>query len=308
MLSLTRILNLDDSVVRQKKLIERFKPSITDLTGIGPAARLYSNEAVYSRIREFLNPRLKNSVTFLGSGDFHHITGLLINQFDEDISVISFDRHPDWDTMPPGISCGSWVTRVLDKSNIKKLILLGALSGDISPNLFQTGNFGSLKNDRVEIYPYRHKPAKLFLRNVPKNISVSVKKGMFYNELRWQELKDKDPAEFFPRILSRLPVKEVYVTIDKDCLRRPYALTNWEEGRFELEELLLMLKLIKDNCRIIGLDITGDYSAVRTEGFIRTAVAYIDHPRDFSAKGRDQPEIDRINETTNIRILELLLN
>jgi len=265
------------------------------------------NETTFSQIRASLDPQSRSLVTFLGSGDFHHIAGLLIGQFDEDISVISFDRHPDWDMMPPKISCGAWVTNVLSRSNIRKLILLGVSSGNISPNVIQTGSYDLFKNDRVELYPYQHKPTKIFLRNIPKNISINVKKGLFYNEIHWQELKDKNIAEFFLHILRRLPTKKVYVTIDKDCLRRAYSLTNWEEGHFELEDLLIMLKFIKENCDIVGIDITGDYSMVKTEGLARTVINDIGHPRHFSASGRDQAEIDSVNEATNIRILELLL-
>jgi len=307
MVNSIRILNFDDSVTRQKRLMERFNPSVIDLTKIGPFARLYSNEATFNHIRSLIDPKSRNSITFLGSGDFHHVANILIDQFDEDISVISFDHHPDWDIMPPYLSCGAWVTRTLNKNNVKKIVLMGVSSEDISPNIFQTGNFDSLKDDRVEIYPYQHKPTKVFLRNVPKNISVSVKRGLFFNEIHWQELKSKNIAEFFLHILRRLPSKKVYVTIDKDCLRRTYSLTNWEEGHFELDDLLLMLKFIKENCEIVGLDIAGDYSPVKTEGFIRTIITDIDHPRNFSAKDKEQSLIDSVNEATNIKILELLM-
>ncbi|MDP3791681.1 MAG: hypothetical protein Q8R38_06530 [Candidatus Omnitrophota bacterium] len=302
-----RILNFDNSVTRQKRLIERFSPSVVDLTKFGPAARLYSDEKTFNQIRASIDPAAKHSVTFLGSGDFHHVASLLIDQFSEDISVISFDRHPDWDMMPPRISCGAWVTKIAEKENVKKIILLGASSGDISPNVIQTGSYDLLKDDRVEIYPYQHKPTKVFLKNIPKNISITVKNGLFFNEIYWQELKDKNIAEFFLHILRRLPTKKVYVTIDKDCLYDRYSLTNWEEGALDLGDLLLMLNFIKENCQIAGLDITGDYSLVKAEGFIRTAINDIGHPRHFSAMDKDQSIIDSVNEATNIRILELLL-
>lgn len=307
MLKSIRILNLDNSVIRQKRLLERFDPSIVDLTDLGPKYRLYSSIETDQAVRERLNEFPPSDITFLGSGDFHHIASLLISGFSEDISVISFDYHPDWDTLPPKISCGSWVTRVLGQSNVKKVILLGISSGEISPSMIQTGNFNSLRNDRIEIYPYQHSPTRLFLKRIPKNVSVTIKRGLFSNEIHWHELKDKNIAEFLHHILHRLPTKKVYVTIDKDCLRRSYSLTNWEEGHFELEELLLMLKLIKENKDLAGVDITGDYSDVLAEGFVRRAIIGIDHPRAFSAKDKELSVIDSVNEETNIRILELLL-
>lgn len=306
MLTSVRVLNFDNSVIRQKELVERFKPSITDLTDLGPRCRLYSDEKTAKEVSERIDPGYRDSITFLGSGDFHHITSLLLDEFSEDISVISFDDHPDWDIFPPKISCGSWVTRVLSKGNIKKVILAGASSDAVSPRFFRMGNYDSLKNDRLEIYPYQHKPTKVFFKKIPENISADVKRGLFFDEIHWQELKTKNIAEFFLHILRRIPAKKVYVTIDKDCLKVPYSLTNWAEGRMEFEELLLMLKFIKENTEVVGLDIAGDYSPVKTEGFIRTVITAINHPRDISAKDRPQSLIDSVNEAANIRILELL--
>ena len=306
MFTSVRVLNFDNSVIRQNNLVERFRPSIIDLTDLGPRCRLYSSEDTARDISARIGRGSKNSITFLGSGDFHHITGLLLDNFNEDISVISFDDHPDWDVFPPKIGCGSWVTRILNKNNIKKVVLMGASSGDISPNFFRMGNYDSLKDDRLEIYPYQHKRTKVFLKKIPMNISTDVKRGLFFDEITWRELKTKNIAEFFLHILHRLPTKRVYVTIDKDCLKAQYSLTNWPEGHLELEELLLMLKFIKENADIVGLDITGDYSDVRTEGLIRTVITAMNHPRDFSANGRPQPLIDSVNEASNIRILELM--
>lgn len=306
MLTSVRVLNFDNSVVRQNKLIERFKPSVIDLTDLGPRCRLYSNEKTAKEVSARIDPGSGDSIAFLGSGDFHHITSLLLDKLNEDISVISFDDHPDWDILPPKIGCGSWVTRVLSRDNVKKAILVGASSGDISPSFYRMGNYDSLKDDRLEIYPYQHKPTKVFFKRIPANISAYVKRGLFYDEIHWQELKTKNIAEFFLHVLRRLPTKKVYVTIDKDCLKAPYSLTNWAEGHLELEELLLMLKFIKENTEVIGLDITGDYSPVKTEGFIRTMITAMNHPRDVSAKDRPQSLIDSVNEASNIMILDLL--
>ncbi len=306
MLTSVRVLNFDNSVVRQNKLIERFKPFVVDLTDLGPRCRLYSNKKTDREVSARIGSGTADQITFLGSGDFHHVTSLILDEFDDEISVISFDDHPDWDILPPKICCGSWVTRILSKDNVKKVVLVGATCGDISPTLFRLGNYDALKDDRLEIYPYQHKPTKVFFKKIPENISADVKRGLFYDEIHWRELKTMNIAEFFLHVLHRLPTKKVYVTIDKDCLKAGYSLTNWSEGHLELEELLLMLKFIKGNAEIVGLDITGDYSPVKTEGFIRTAITAINHPRGISAKDKPQSLVDSVNEATNIRILELL--
>jgi arginase family enzyme len=306
MLTSVRILNFDNSILRQHKLTERFNPTIIPLADLGPRCRLYSDEETAREVAQRIGPGTENAITFLGSGDFHHITSLILDEINDDISIISFDDHPDWDILPPKICCGSWVSRVLEKTNVKKVVIMGASSGDISPKPFRMGNYESFKDDRLEMYPYQHGPTNVLFKKIPKNVSIDVKSGIFHDEIQWQELDKKNIPEFFLHILRRLPTKKVYVTIDKDCLKARDSLTNWAQGHMDIEELLSMLKLIKENADIIGLDITGDYSPAKTKGLIRTIITAINHPRDFSAKDKPRTLIDSVNEASNIRILELL--
>jgi len=302
-----RILNFDNSITQQKNFIKSYNPTIVDLSHLGLACRLWPNKAQADEIRRSLDPDLKNSVTLLGSGDFHYVSSLLIEQFQEPFSVILFDHHPDWDIMPPKLGCGAWVSRVVEKSAVTKVILLGMASSDLSTLGLMTGNLSSLNNNRVEIYPYSYSPL-VSLRRVPKNASVEVRKGVFSSKLYWKELKGRDLKSSFGDILKRVPTSRVYVSIDKDCLRADDALTNWEEGRLKLEELLAMLRLIKEHRDIIALDITGDYSPVVVSGFWKRIACGLDHPKDYTAYGKSQELITSINEKTNQKILETLLS
>ena len=224
------------------------------------------------------------------------------------MSVIDFDFHPDWFMASPRPNCGSWINDVLKKKNILKCILIGVSSSDISNFPLYTANFKALENDRVEIYPYSHKPSVVYFRKVPDNISVEVERSPFRSRIFWSELKGKNLAEFFLHVLKRLPTKNVYLTIDKDCMNKDAALTNWEEGRLSLDDLLLMLKLIKDNTDIVGADITGDWSDIVIKGMAKSIVSKLDHPKNFSAKAMPKAEITRLNEETNLRILETLFS
>jgi len=301
-----RILNFDDSVIKQKNLFSQYENNILDLKDIGPQARYWMNAQYRSLIERRISNSAKDSVAFLGSGDFHHISELLISQFSEPISVIIFDFHPDWDVLPPRLGCGSWVSEVLKKKNVLKVILLGVSSGDINSFDIQTGNLDSLRNDRVEIYPYAHKPSKAFLKKIPKNISVTVNNGVFFSTIYWKELKNVNLADFFPQILNRIPTKNIYISIDKDCLKGNYALTNWEEGCLSLEELLLIIKLIKENLDIVGLDIIGDHSKICIENRFKRILSYLDHPRNLISNKFSESAITAINENTNLKILESL--
>ena len=116
-----RILNFDDSVVKQKKLLAAYKNEILDLKNLRSIARNWVNPKTRGLIENRIKDSAINSITFLGSGDFHHISEILISRFKEPLTVISFDFHPDWDTLPPRFGCGSWVSEVLKRKNANVL-------------------------------------------------------------------------------------------------------------------------------------------------------------------------------------------
>jgi hypothetical protein len=198
------------------------------------------------------------------------------------------------------------VRETLKADNVEKAILVGVSSGDIGAGSIQTASLDLLKDDRIEIYPYSHRPTNVFFRDVPGNISIETRRGLFYNRICWQELKNKNLKEFFLHVIKRLPTKRVYVSIDKDCLKAEYSLTNWEAGYLELGELLALLKVIRDNLDVVGVDILGDYSPPKTEGLVKTLCSRADRPSDYSAKGKARHLIDSVNEDTNTKILEML--
>ena len=302
-----RILDFDGSVVKQENLLLKYPHQIIDLNDLASGVRLWMNKRTRRAVGERIGKGARNCVTFLGSGDFHNISPLLLDQFREPLSLIVFDFHPDWDILPPRFGCGSWVTQALKKKNILKCLLIGVSSEDISSPGIQSANLRSLSNGRLEIYPYAHGPTTVFARGVPKNISLRSKQGFLRARIYWEELQHKNLKDFFSSLIARLPAKDVYLSIDKDCLNKISALTNWEEGRLSLDELILMLKLIKDNLNIVGLDITGDYSKVSVSGSLKSFFSRLDHPQEVSADKIPPEKITVVNERTNLRILETLI-
>lgn len=302
-----RILDFDGSVTRQDRLLAQCHPEVIDLRDIGPAARLWAGKRAREEISRRVPAPVKGQITFLGSGDFHHASNILIEKFNEPLCVIDFDFHPDWDIMAPFLTCGSWVHRTLKNANIKKFIIAGVASDDLSPLWLPTGDLAALKDDRLEIYPYSHVPTRLFLKKIHDNISLEVRRSFLSSTVKWSELKGKNLTEFFLHMIRRLPTKSVYISVDKDCLTHEYALTNWEEGRLALDDLLHVLKLIRENLDIVGVDITGDYSRPRVKGLVRSFISRIDHPAHIKAEGLAEPEVTAVNEETNLKILKLLM-
>jgi arginase family enzyme len=301
-----RILNFDNSVTKQQALLSSCAHEIIDLTSLGPRARFWMSPRVMAQVENKISGSKKNAVTFLGSGDFHHISKILISQFEEPLSVFVFDHHPDWCSLPARLNCGSWVSQVIKQKNVLKTVLVGNASGDLSDFEIQTGNIDSLKDDRVEIYPYEHAPTKIFLKKIPSNRSICITKGILTSRVHWTELKGKDLTSFFQALLARLPARKVYVSIDKDCLKNDFAITNWEEGKLSLEELLLMVRLIKENTEIVGADIVGDYSPIRLSGMVKKCISHFDHPKKLKAHALPESLVASINERTNLKILQVL--
>lgn len=299
------ILDFDSSLTNQKRLLSEYSPRIIDLKDISSSARLWMGKdtagALQSRIKE-----LSGGINFLGSGDFHHVSSIFTSSINEPVSLIIFDFHPDWDILPPFMGCGSWVSLALKNKNIVKCILAGVSSCDIHFPYIQSGNLRLLENDRVEIYPYKAMPSSVFFRRVPYNKSIKLRKGIISTRIFWHELAREELSSFFSSVISRLPTKKVYVSIDKDCLKYDYALTNWEPGLFSLNQLLLMLKLIKDNLEIVGVDITGDYSKPLYNSLLKRIVSDFDHPSAIKADGLRQEGIAEVNEETNLKILSAL--
>ena len=299
-----RVLNFDNSIIAQRKLLSRYPAQVTDFTSLASSVRLYISASLRQKIADFLKPEEKKYPTFLGSGDFHHISEILTSQIDQPACLVVFDFHPDWDICLPRFGCGSWVSQALKNKNISKCILIGMGSLDLSWPALQTGNIGVLADNRLEIYPYRHKPSRVYFKNIGQNYSITANKGFFSHKITWDQLENKDLVKFTSELIKRLPAQKVYISIDKDCLNKDSALTNWEEGFLRLDQLLTMLKVMRDNLDIIGLDVTGDYSIPEVTGRIKAVISRLDHPKKLVVNNYPADLINRVNEQTNLALLQ----
>jgi len=298
-----RILNFDNSIIQQSKLLCQYPARVLDFTGLASSARLFMSGPIRQKIADCLKPQERNYPTFLGSGDFHHVSEILTSQIDEPAVLIVFDFHPDWDILPPRFGCGSWVSQALENKNILKVILLAAGSHDLSAGPLQTGNLKALTDNRLEIYPYKHEPSRVYFKPVPKNHSISGKRNLLSSKVIWHELEKEDLAEFTLKLVKRLPTQKVYISIDKDCLKKDFALTNWEEGYLRLDQLLTMLKIMQKHLDIIGLDVVGDYSVPVVSNNLKALFSRLDHPKELAVNNCPADLILGINQQTNLEIL-----
>ncbi len=217
-----------------------------------------------------------------GSGDFHHLSALWVRRQPRLTTVVSFDNHPDWDIRPPRWCCGSWVNRALEWPQVEKVSVWGCGNFECwwPGRIF--GNNRAERAGRLEVHPWADE----------RSAKERTRRGAILLS-SWRRK--------FSEFVRLLGDKPVYVTIDLDCLRTEEAATNWESGRFTVEDLLWALGQLGE--RIGAGDICGAWSppvyARRKQRF----ASEMDHPK---LPPRDPVETQRTNLRTLRRLLPAL--
>ncbi len=254
-----------------------------DLTAWGPPLRFSAPGRLIEKFHRKVQPALK-PFTLYGSGDFHHLSALWLRRYTEPLVVVSFDNHPDWDRRPPQWACGGWVNRALELPHVQKVSVWGCGNFECwwPQQLF--GNRRAEKSGRLEVHPWAD--------DLPPR--ACQRRGAIVRS-NWQER--------FSAFLKNLHGMPVYVTIDLDCLSADAAATNWESGRFTLEDLAWALGILRDAAPIRGGDLCGAYSRQQYARAGQRFVAWYDHPK---LPSRDPAEIERTNQAAFARLWPLL--
>lgn len=81
----------------------------------------------------------------------------------------------------------------------------------------------------------------------------------------------------WPAKVGNLIHEPVYISIDKDVLRKEDAVTDWSQGDMRLLQLQAVLRIIFAHEKVIGIDITGECSAT---------LDYFEEVKDASVNNR----------------------
>jgi arginase family enzyme len=179
--------------------------------------------------------------TLYGSGDFHYLTALWLRRITEPFVLISFDNHPDWAITPPKWACGGWINRALELKNLQHVAIWGCGNFECwwPHNIF--ANRKAQRAGRLEVHPWAD----------DRPIEDRQRPGAILRE-NWRQQ--------FEKFGTNLRGANIYVTIDLDCLRADDVATNWENGRFSVDDVEWALGKLRENSRIIAGDICGAYS------------------------------------------------
>jgi arginase family enzyme len=233
---------------------------------------------------------------FLGSGDFHHVTPILLARAIQAsgakaVTVLHFDNHPDWVRFANGVHCGSWVGAAARMSGVARVITVGVCSPDIHRPSPRRADLDLIREGRVELYAYQAPGGAASIDLCGRS---------------WPTIEAMGEAAFAAFLPSRVETEAVYITIDKDVLSAADAATNWDQGRASLEFLKALLVPLLQTHRVIGADVVGDWSQAVYGGgplaaLLKRGEAMLDQPRR-----RPAPEACAANEPVNLDLLALI--
>lgn len=120
------LLNFDD-VYPQQSQLARLADEWIELSDIREA-NLFCTDRSQAEISRRLSRRKGRGITFIGNGNYHYVTYLLMREIKEPFSLILFDNHTD--TKPPEglpglLTCGSWVNEAAMLPHVQRAILIG---------------------------------------------------------------------------------------------------------------------------------------------------------------------------------------
>jgi len=195
-----------------------------------------------------------------GSGDFHYLTALRLRSITEPIVLVSFDNHPDWDVRPPKWACGGWVNRALELPNVPLVSVWGCGNFECWWPHRIFGNRRAERQGILEVHPWAD----------DRPLKDQQRKGAILRE-NWRAR--------FEEFAKRRAGETLYVTIDLDCLLIEQAVTNWESGRFTVDDLDWALGKLREFSRIVGADICGAYSPPKYARWKQSFAAEFDRPK-----------------------------
>ena len=186
----------------------------------------------------------KFSLSYFGSGDFHHFTLFMLQHLRKPFYLVMFDNHYDVGSFKfkhkPNLDfdMGSWMYSALWFKFCKGVLLVGP------------------ENDGWILRKMQS------IQYLKKNFNLNV-------------VEEDDPFSLstYVEYVRQIPDNcDIYITIDKDVLGEGEVETDWGNGSLSINTMLIMLEMLINQFkqRIIGVDVCGDPRNV--EGYSKQRV------------------------------------
>jgi hypothetical protein len=292
----TRILDLDGSVAQQSRLVVASAAEVVPLQDWGPRLRMACSFGRYRRFEQSLGPCLDPdpSLTFYGSGDFHHVSLALVRRVATPFNLLVLDKHPDWMCNIPFLHCGTWLRHASRLPHLRHVFHVG---GDLDfDNAWRwLAPSADLRRGKFVVFPAVRRFVGRPWHRVP-NVPVRAGGEPVTRESVGRLLRP------FAESLARVPL---YVSLDKDVLTAEEAVVNWDSGHLRLAEVTEVLAAFAAAAggKVLGVDVLGDWSPVRLGGALRRVLHWTEHP----PLAVDPAEAAEVNERTNLALLQSLV-
>ena len=255
------------------------------------AIRFGCRKRVLRELGRELAPALaaRPPLVFLGSGDYHHVSYLLIERLrarHARFQVVVFDNHPDNMRYPFGIHCGSWVWHVSRLPFVTRVHVAGITSTDVEAGRLWENHLAPLYSGKVVYYCVQ--------RNLRAMRRLGVRHGRTFPSL--SALLDALSAA-----VTAAP-EPVYLSIDKDVLARDVVQTNWDQGVMRLEDLTAAIGMLKG--RILASDVTGEVSSYRYRSRFKRFLSGLDRQPDIPEQTLNDWQTR--HQQVNLQLLALL--
>lgn len=198
---------------------------------------------------------------FLGSGDFHHVSYLLIRRATRSspCRVIVLDNHPDNMRFPFGIHCGSWVSHVAALPNVSHVDVVGITSSDVSLTRLWENRWRPLLDGKVTYWC----------------IGTDVRWVKRFGLGAAFQAHDTADGLIESFVQSARGTEPIYLSIDKDVLHPDVARTNWDQGVLREAHVAHVLRALAG--RLAGADVTGEVSAYTYRARWKRWLSAVDH-------------------------------
>lgn len=301
------LLDLDGSIRSQTLLRQRGQTTL-DLHDMRDDLRLSADVRSIGRLRDRLEEARRQVsdpwLTFVGSGDYHHLTLSLLQTLAPSrlFTLVVIDNHPDWFSERPLHHCGNWVSGVWELPHLEQVILIGQDSDDFRPYRFIAAPFRQLCEGTLRLYPLRRRSMDAWACwSRSKPMPANFRRCWWGTRMSFETIRESGPTGLFRKIATTLAGRDIYLSIDKDCLSPADSVSDWEQGGIQLDELVQLVGELKARCRVIGADVCGERAPTPLKGLWKRWDA---GRRD--AAGVDHGLANLLNEHANLAILNAL--
>ncbi len=294
----SRILDLDGSLIRQSQLRRRADAAVLPLRKWGPKLRLACGHSSFERFEKHFTQLAGSShdgdpfLSFLGSGDFHHVSLALLRRLRGPYNLLVIDNHPDWMRGVPLLHCGTWLFHAAQLPSVQRIFHLGG-AVDFDNGYRWLAPWPMIRSGKIIVAPARCRF-----------------RGRWWNKIPHRPLRRwaDEPAgadvieEWLAPYRTELSAWPLYISLDKDVLTEAEAVVNWDSGHLTVPEVLTILETFSKSAegRLAGMDVVGDWSRVQVRGLWRRFLHWTEHPRLTV----DPNEAARRNEAVNMRLLD----